>query len=250
MDLDLPILDIVEDIEEIMDDDGVLSPEDFEEALRIEEEKKQPFVLRRAEPPKTPTATEGGLGVTPKKKKKELSEKQLMHLNKIRGMALEKRQTKAAAKKEAIDKVKEDISSEHKPKYYKPKAKKTKEEKEEEKLIKKKYKEKTIEVNEEIVDEEEHTTPDEFIPKHKAAVKEKKEAALFNQQDSFNHFMGNMESYLKMREEHDRTRRAPPAISRASKTTAVKETPKKQPVSQPTDILQPINDNPFSSYFG
>lgn len=237
MDLDLPILDIVEDIEEIMDDDVVLSPEDFEEALRIEEEKKQPFVKK-------------SVVEVPKKKKKELSEKQLAHLNKIRGMALEKRQTKAAAKKEAIDKVKEDISSEHKPKYYKPKAKKTKEEKEEEKLIKKKYKEKTIEVNEEIVDEEEHTTPDEFIPKHKAVVKEKKEAALFNQQDSFNHFMGNMESYLKMREEHDRTRRAPPPKTPAVKERGLGVTPKKQPVSQPTDILQPINDNPFSSYFG
>ena len=229
MDLDLPILDIVEDIEEIMDDDVVLSPEDFEEALRIEEEKKQPFVKK-------------SVVEVPKKKKKELSEKQLMHLNKIRGMALEKRQTKAAAKKEAIDKVKEDISSEHKPKYYKPKAKKTKEEKEEEKLIKKKYKEKTIEVNEEIVDEEEHITPDEFIPKHKAVVKEKKEAALFNQQDSFNHFMGNMESYLKMREEHDRTKPKP--------KPQAKQTVVKQPISQPTDILQPINDNPFSSYFG
>ena len=224
MDLDLPVLDIVEDIEEIMDDNSCISPEDFEEALLIEEEKKQPFVK------KTVVA----------KKKKELSEKQLAHLNKIRGMALEKRQTKATAKKEAIDKVKEEVSNEHKPKYYKPKPKKTKEEKEEEKELKKKYKKQTMEVNEEIVEDNKEPTPEDFVPKHKAVIKEKKEKQLFNQQDSFNHFMGNMESYLKLREEHDRSK----------PKQKPKQEPVKQTVSQPIDILQPINDNPFSNYFG
>lgn len=224
MDLDLPILDIVEDIEEIMDDSKVISEEDFEKALLIEEEKKQPFVK------KTVVA----------KKKKELSDKQIAHLNKIRGMALEKRQTKAAAKKEAIDKVKEEVSIEHKPKYYKPKPKKTKEEKDEERELKKKYKKQTMEVVDEVVEEIKEVTPEEFVPKHKAVIKEKKEKQLFNQQDSFNHFMGNMESYLKLREEHDKSK--------------AKQQPKQQPikkVSQPTPvILQPIEENPFSNYFG
>ena len=167
MDLDLPELDIVEDIAEIMDDEGesvpqkIISEDEHQKQLEIEEEKKQPFVKKTAP-----------------KKKKELSEKQLAHLDKIRGMALEKRKTKARARKEAVDKAVSEISEEHKPKYYKPKPKKTPEEKAIEKEAKKKYKKRTIEVNEEIPQELEEKTPEDFVPSHKAEVKQKKEKEL------------------------------------------------------------------------
>ena len=56
--------------------------------------------------------------------------------------------------------------------------------------------------------------------------------------------MGNMESYLKLREEHDRSKPKPKPKQEPVKTQV------KHTVSQPIDILQPINDNPFSNYFG
>ena len=232
MDLDLPELDIVEDVAEVMNDEPVpnkvLSEEEHLILMEEEEEKKQPFVKKTAP-----------------KKKKELSEKQIAHLNKIRGMALEKRKAKAAAKKEAVDKVKAQVSEEHKPKYYKPKPKKTPEEKALEKEAKKKYKKKTIEVEENNIQTEiEETTPEDFVPTHKAEVKEKKEKQLFNQQDSFNHFMGNMETYLKMRDEYEKEKK--PVIKK-SKPIPV---PKKQVPVEVPKILQPIEDNPFSNYFG
>ena len=104
MDLDLPELDIID-----CNDDGldiaIIMEEDIEKNEELEKEKKQPFIKKE------------------KKEKKELSEKQKAHLDKIRGMALEKRQEKAKAKKEAVDKVVLEIDNEHKPKYYKPKPK-------------------------------------------------------------------------------------------------------------------------------
>tara|TARA_R110002012_G_scaffold74803_4_gene189490 strand:- start:2585 stop:3298 length:714 start_codon:yes stop_codon:yes gene_type:complete len=237
MDLDLPELDIVEDIAEIMDDEGesvpqkIISEDEHQKQLEIEEEKKQPFVKKTAP-----------------KKKKELSEKQLAHLDKIRGMALEKRKTKARARKEAVDKAVSEISEEHKPKYYKPKPKKTPEEKAIEKEAKKKYKKRTIEVNEEIPQELEEKTPEDFVPSHKAEVKQKKEKELFNQQDSFNHFMGNMEMYLKLRDEHEQKKEKPKVVPKSP----IKKEPTKYgtlPQPPPT-ILQPIDENPFSNYFG
>jgi len=234
MDLDLPELDIVEDVAEVMNDEPVpnkvLSEEEHLKLMEEEEEKKQPFVRKTAQ-----------------KKKKELSEKQIAHLNKIRGMALEKRKAKAQAKKEAVDKV----SEEHKPKYYKPKPKKTPEEKALEKEAKKKYKKQTMEVEENNVKTEiEEKTPDHFVPTHKAEVKEKKEKEIFNQQDSFNHFMGNMETYMKMRDDYEEKKkpiRTKSPIRKQSKPIPC-PTPNKQP--QLPTILQPIEENPFSNYFG
>ena len=137
MDLDLPVLDIVEDIAAVMSDESdeeppqkVISEEEHQKMMEEEEEKKQPFVRKTAP-----------------KKKKELSEKQLAHLNKIRGMALEKRQLKAKARKDAVDKVVNDVKETHKAKYYKPKPKKTPEEKALDKEAKKKYKKNTIRKN-------------------------------------------------------------------------------------------------------
>lgn len=235
MDLDLPELDIIEDVAEVMNDEPppnkVLSEEEHLKLIEDEEEKKQPFVRKTAI-----------------KKKKELSEKQIAHLNKIRGMALEKRKAKAAAKKEAVDKVKAQISEEHKPKYYKPKPKKTSEEKALEREAKKKYKKQTMSVEENNIKKEiEETTPDDFVPSHKSEVKEKVEKDLFNKQDSFNHFMGNMENYLKMRDAHEQKKKPRETKSPIRKKSQPIPIPKKHPI--PT-ILQPIDENPFSNYFG
>lgn len=236
MDLDLPTLDIVEDIAEVMDDELTIEKIPTEEEhikhLEIEEEKKQPFIRK-----------------TVVKKKKELSEKQKAHLDKIRGMALEKRQIKARAKKEALDKVKEQIAEEHKPKYYVPKPKKTKEEKALEKEAKKKYKKHTMEVIEEVVNEEEEITPSDFIPNHKELIKKQKEQDLINQQNSFNNFMGNMENYMKLREVHEQTKQ--PKQVKQVKQVPIKETIKEtiKPHQVPT-VLQTEPENPFSNYFG
>ena len=232
MDLDLPQLDIVEDVAEVMNDEPppnkVLSEEEHLKLMEDEEEKKQPFVRKTAP-----------------KKKKELSEKQIAHLNKIRGMALEKRKAKAAAKKEAVDKVKAQVSEEHKPKYYKPKPKKTPEEKALEKEAKKKYKKQTMEVEENNIQTTiEETTPADFVPTHKSKIKEKKEIKQFSEQDSFNNFMGNMEAYLKMRDEYEQKKK--PKII---KSPIIKKSAPQKPAPVPT-ILQPIDENPFSSYFG
>ena len=255
MDLDLPKLDIVEDIEDIMNDSEdvveieppeIISPEQHEELLEIEAEKKQPFVKKV-------------------KKKKELSEKQIAHLEKIRGMALEKRRAKARAKKEAVDKVTAEVSEQHKPKYYKPKPKKTAEEKALEKEAKRKYKKQTMEVDNEVVKSEvDETTPEDFVPTHKAVEREKKEKQIFNQQDSFNHFMGNMENYLKMRDayqEQKLSKNQNDAFKGKSLTTPSRTEP---PVTRskskakaggsgspriPT-ILKPAVESPFSNYFG
>ena len=252
MELDLPALDIVEDIEDIMNDDEdkgepltthherglggspsseIISPEEFEVQEEIEKEKKQPFVKKAP------------------KKKKDLSEKQKVHLEKIRGMALEKRKAKAAAKKAAVDKATAEVAEQHKPKYYKPKPKKTPEEKQLEKEAKRKYKKTTMEVEEENIQSEiEETTPEDFVPTHKAEVREKEKEKIFNQQDSFNHFMGNMENYLKMRDAYENKKikgepRSEPPVTR-SKT---KQKVKTQSVPA---ILKPIQESPFSNYFG
>lgn len=239
MDLDLPVLDIVEDIAEVMGDESdeeppqkVISEEEHQKMMEEEEEKKQPFVRKTAP-----------------KKKKELSEKQLAHLNKIRGMALEKRQLKAKARKDAVDKVVNDVKETHKPKYYKPKPKKTPEEKALDKEAKKKYKKNTMKVNEEIPNEIEEKTPEDFVPTHKAEVKEKKEKQIFSQQDSFNHFMGNMEQYLRLRDEHERKK----PIEKKSpirKNAIPVQTPAKPKPAPVPQILQPVEENPFSNYFG
>ena len=237
MDLDLPELDIIEDVAEIMNDEippnNVISEEEHQKLLDEEEEKKQPFVRKTAP-----------------KKKKELSEKQISHLNKIRGMALEKRKVKAAAKKLAVDKVKAQVSEEHKPKYYKPKPKKTPEEKALEREAKKKYKKQTMEVEENNIQSEiEETTPEDFVPTHKEEVKEKKEKQLFNQQDSFNHFMGNMESYLKMRDDYEQNKKTFKK-SKDKKEVPKKEVPKKEVKQTIPTILKPVEENPYANYFG
>ena len=79
MDTNLPNLDIIEDIEEVMNDNepqqakqSVEEQPDETQEVEDEPEDKSPFVK-------------------PQKKKKELSEKQKAHLQKIRKLAVEKK---------------------------------------------------------------------------------------------------------------------------------------------------------------
>ena len=74
--------------------------------------------------------------------------------------------------------------------------------------------------------------------------KEEKEKILFNEQDNFNHFMGNMEQYLKLRDGYEREKKQKNVIKTIVKPAIVK------PASQPTILLPEKVDNIYSSFFG
>jgi hypothetical protein len=216
MDTNLPVLDIVEDINEVMDD----APEQINQTIKdvedAENEVDSPFI----EPEK------------PKKKKRELSEKQKAHLDRIRKLAVEKKKQKADAKKEALKKVNE----EHKPRSYKPRKKKTEEQK--------KYQERTKVIDdtdprEQQAQNQKTSTPDNFVPSHKAQQEEKRQNAVQDDKMSFMNFMGNMEKYLIMRDEYDKKKPKP------------KAQPKK--VEQPIPKIVSAPPKPktgFEDYFG
>jgi hypothetical protein len=221
MDTNLPSLDIVEDINVIMEDDEV-TPEKvnqtIEEVEKQEEEDNSPFVQK------------------PTKKKKELSEKQKAHLDRIRKIAFEKKKAKQEAKQQALDKINE----EHKAKSYKPrKTKKTEEQK--------KYEERTVKIDIKEPREEKDIkteTPDDFVPSHKEKLAEQKKNEEANEKMSFINFMGNMEKYLIMRDDYERTKKQK---AQPKPREDIKPPPKKSIVI-PAPIQPP--SNPFSSYFG
>ncbi len=232
MDTNLPNLDIVEDIKEIMNDDvpdikEVENNDILNENQELED--NSPFVK-------------------PKKEKRELSDKQKSHLEKIRVLAVEKKNAKSKAKKEAMD----IINKEHKAKSYKSKEQlklekeERKLEREEKKLAKQKYKEKTIKINDEIKENDLTKTSDDFIPIHK---EEKKQEKINNDISSFSNFMNNMENYLKLRDDFERKKQPIKKQEDKQKKTK-KEEIKPQAIKQ-----QPINlittpDNPYINYFG
>tara|TARA_R110000787_G_scaffold285358_1_gene400783 strand:- start:560 stop:1234 length:675 start_codon:yes stop_codon:yes gene_type:complete len=224
MNLDLPELDIVADIEEIMDDEQI-TEEQYQEEMAKQEEEKQPFVKKQPI----------------QKKKKELSEKQIAHLDKIRGMALEKRQVKATAKKEALQKVVET----HQPKYYKAKPKKSQAEKQLEKEAIAKYKKTTIPIDETIKEHVADKTPEDFVPEHKEIVKQKKQNVELETQHNFNHFMGNMEKYLKLRTDYEKAKQP---VVKETVPHIEKPKPVKEPVPQMLTPQEP--QNMYSSFFG
>lgn len=237
MDTNLPNLDIVEDIKEIMNDEP--TPEKIQETIETvenHEEDNSPFVQKSQ-----PTPPTNG------KKKKELSEKQKAHLEKIRKLAFEKKREKAKAKREALEKV----NAEHKPRSYKPR--KPKNAKTEEQ---KNYEDKTIKtptVLDKIQEPREepnikNSTPDDFVPSHKQELEKKKKYSEEQEKMSFINFMGNMEKYLILKDDYDRNKRN----SQNNKTYNNKTTPKPQPVEKPKPIpIQPPKPpNPFENYFG
>lgn len=57
--------------------------------------------------------------------------------------------------------------------------------------------------------------------------------------------MGNMEQYLRLRDEHERKK--PIEKKSPIRKNAIPAKPKPAPVPQ---ILQPVEENPFSNYFG
>jgi hypothetical protein len=227
METNLPSLDIVDDIAEVMSDD---LPSKIEEKkpetinMDVEEEDDSPFIKAK-----------------PVKKKKELSEKQKAHLDKIRKLALEKKQAKMKAKQEALEKVDE----EHKAKHYKPRRKKTEEQKD--------YEKKTTKIDDTEPREkqvEKKATPDDFVPSHKEEIKRKKEQQLKDEENAFMNFMGNMEKYLLLKDNYDRKKRAKNSKTNLSKSSSnnIKQTPK--PTPKPAPLVPEEPPNPYAHYFG
>ena len=221
MDTNLPSLDIVEDIEEVMNDEP--TPQKIQNTIDEVEKNEQiedsPFVSK----------------VTETKKKKELSEKQKAHLDRIRKLALEKKKEKLKAKKEALEKVEE----EHKPRSYKPRKKKTEEEK--------KYKEKTlkVEVNEPREQPEnnpKNSTPEDFVPSHKENLEKQKKTKEEQEKLSFMNFMGNMEKYMILKDDYEKKKN----VSRKPQPKPQQKI--KQPIPVPLKPPEPVN--PYSNYFG
>ncbi len=221
MDTNLPSLDIVEDIEEVMNDDIISTPtpqtinDTIEDVKNMNEEDNSPFIQKE-------------------KPKKELSEKQKAHLDRIRKLALEKKKEKTRAKKEALEKV----EKEHKPRSYKPK--KTQEQK--------KYEEKTIkmeikEPREEQKNNQKKSTPDDFNVSHKKKLMDERLKSEEKEKLSFMNFMGHMENYLKLKDDYDRKKRneTPPKPQ---------PTPKVKPQATPIALVPPKLDNPYGNYFG
>ena len=224
MDTNLPSLDIIDDIEEIMNDDDEVTPEKvnqtIEEVEKVEEDTS-PFV--QTEP-----------------KKKELSEKQKAHLEKIRKLAFEKKAEKTKAKKEALMKV----EAEHKPRSYKPRKKKVTEQA-------KKYEERTVKIDIKEPREEKDIkteTPDDFNPTHKEQLENKKKKQEETEKLSFLNFMGNMEKYFILKDDYDRETNS----KRNTKTpiTQAKQSSKAEPKQQPQPSIIQVTQSPFDNYFG
>ena len=233
MDTNLPNLDIVEDIEEIMNDEPTPQSiaDTIEEVEKVEEDTS-PFVQTQP-------------------KKKELSEKQKAHLEKIRKLAFEKKAEKTKAKKEALMKV----EAEHKPRSYKPRKKKVTEE---EKEQAKKYEERTLkmEIKEPREQEANKTsTPEDFNPTHKEQLEAKKKKQEETEKLSFLNFMGNMEKYFILKDDYDRETNSKRNTKTSTKTHITrpqqhKAEPKQQHNVEPQPNIIQVTQSPFDNYFG
>jgi len=239
MDLDLPDLEMKEPDELSMD----ATLEEIEEDIAIQEEDEDPFkrvpqptkeLMDKMADEQVPVEPE-----KPKKKKRELSQKQLDHLAKCRELAKAKREAKAKAKQEALDKVAE----EHKAKSYKPAKHKAK--------VDKEYKKRTIKVKDEveIKPPDEDNTPEDFLPTEKAKRAEKVKRDTEAEQMAFINFMTNMERYKQLKEGYKEAKARKEKKSAPNANTTPKQNVKPAtPIN--LQVKQPINDNPFSDYFG
>jgi len=229
MDLDLPNLDIKEP-----DELDLPTAEDIEEDIEQAEEDNDPFIKQPTKELMMKNAEEQEPPAKPPKKKRELSEKQLAHLARMREKATAKREAKKKEKEEALSAINE----KHKAKSYKPEQHK--------KRVQKEYKKRTIPVKDEVEQppEPEEQTPEDFLPSHKAKEKKKKEDAVHNEQMAFINFMTNMERYKQLKGAYN------DAKERQTKKTA----PSAKPVVK-KQVAEPVNlvvkqDNPYNDYFG
>ena len=216
MDNNLPEIDIVEDIASVMDDEPSAEKVQMtiDDNQKKEAEDDSPFV--QPDPPK--------------KKKKELSEKQKAHLERIRKLANNKRKEKAEAKKDALKKVEEEHNA--KKKYQKRTKNIPVEEPREKNEVKK-------------------STPDDFVPSHKAQVAEKKKVQEEKSKYEFQDFMKHMEQYNFMKYVYEQEQlknkpKAPQPQAQKPKPPPQKPRPKAQPVS----LVPPKIDDPYGGYFG
>tara|TARA_Y100000114_G_scaffold154705_1_gene177273 strand:+ start:1104 stop:1784 length:681 start_codon:yes stop_codon:yes gene_type:complete len=226
MDQNLPNIDIVEDIESIMDDEPTpqkvqMTIDEVEQA----EVEESPFVQPEVKPP-TKESIQGSEEEAPKKKKKPLSEKQKAHLERIRKLANQRRAEKAAAKKEALKKV----ESEHQAKT--------------------KYKKRTKKIDDTEPREQEQndakkSTPDDFVPSHKAKIEEKKTQREEKAKYEFGDFMKHMEQYQFMKYVYDEEQK-----KKAPKQKPVAKQAPPKPKAQPVSLVPPKPKDPYDDYFG
>ena len=221
MDLELPNLEICDP--EDFEDEPTL--DDIEADIEASLEENEPFIKQPTADLMRKMAKEQE--APPKaKKKRELTQKQLDHLQTCREKAKEKREAKKKAKDEALAEVNE----KHKSKSYKPEQHRAKVEKE--------YKKKTMVLKETLQDVPEET-PEDFVPTHKA--KEAKVVAdkKVSEEMAFINFMSNMEKYKVLK-----IKNAP--ASNANSTP--KEKVANEAIVEPAPLQVPVN--PYNGFFG
>tara|TARA_R110000772_G_scaffold215406_2_gene325854 strand:+ start:8602 stop:9267 length:666 start_codon:yes stop_codon:yes gene_type:complete len=221
MDLDLPSLEMID-------------PEDFENEPTIDDieadieaslEESDPFIKQPTADLMRKMAKEQEAPVL-KKKKRELTQKQLDHLSVCREKAKEKREAKKKAKDEALAEVNE----KHKSKSYRPAQHRAKVERE--------YKKKTLVLKEDLAPiEEEKETPEDFVPTHKAKEAKVVEEKKVSEEMAFINFMSNMEKYKVLK-----IKNAP-----ASNADSI---PKKVIANEAAPVPLQVPVNPYNGFFG
>lgn len=216
--INLPTLDIEEDLEVLMKDD-IVTDNAVKNTVEVPEEPEE--------------EDEDPVFAKPKKQKRVCSEKQLQHLARVRDLAKEKKQTKADAKLQALEKV----NTEHKTNYSVVK------EKQLASAEKRAIAKKTINLNKEVTKPPPKSA--EQVEFNKRVTKSQEEINL----ESFSHFMGNMEKYSKLREEYENNKPKPKPPPPAPKPVA-KTAPQAKPVPFIPAILRPPVTHIYDDYFG
>lgn len=237
MDANLPELDIVEDIAEVMNDEPPNMSDETETITINEEVDDSPFIRKPVKNVEKMVDIEKAVE-KPGKKKKELSEKQKAHLARMREKALEKKRAKAEEKAKAM----KEINEKHKAVHYVSKKDKL-QEKQEEKANKKKYNDSTLQIDD--TEPRQRTisnineTPDDFVPSHKEKIQKKNETKELDDRMSFLNFMGNMEKYFILKDRYE--------ANKKKHQQKKQEIPKEKPTPVPTPAPKPAGR--YSNYF-
>ena len=235
MDLDLPNLEMREPDE--LDPDTTI--EEIEEEISIQEEYDDPFIKQPTKELLMKNAKEQ-VPLPIAKKKRELSQKQLDHLENCRILAKEKREAKKKAKDEALGKINE----EHKAKSYKPEKHKAK--------VDKEYKARTVKIVDKVVlkEETDSPTPDDFIPSVKEKAHKKLVAETEKEQNAFVGFMMNMERYKTLKEGYKEAKEKKKVTQSASPTVRATAQHSTEGVPSVLEVKKELPINPFSGFFG
>ena len=240
MDL-LPELDINADIEALMEDEKDVEVED----MTVDDISKD---LTKEEPPETvdtmfkKNAPEEEIRKPlesmekPKKKKRQLTEKQKAHLDKIRAKALASRRAKAQEKKEAALRKQEEAREAKRQK-------KLQEKRDTYHSTKTTHLEK---VGKEMVyDKEDKRLYDNIddVP-----IEKKQAINSMNQEDDFTKFMKNMDKFMILQEKLEE-RRKPKQYKNVQASTPI-PVPKPAPVKKAPPPKPHIEKDPYDDWFG